>query len=149
VRHSCPPLSLTICCRNTFGIPDVPSEPCLLLCPQVMLLSLLFTDQAFAAPGLAGPEQLFRLRVPPGLNQQQIPIKDSMSGLPTFRRLESTVHGLKVSPTATATDNWLRGQLANLGEVTGFELPVGPYCFDGEAPDSSSESVLYLGWRRS
>ena len=58
---------------NTFGIPDVPSEPCLLLCPQVMLLSLLFADGAFAASGLTGPEQLFRLRVPDGLNQQELP----------------------------------------------------------------------------
>ena len=71
--------------RNTFGIPDVPSEPCLLLCPQVMLLSLVFADQAFDAPGLTGPKQLFRLRVPPGLNQQELPIKEEMTGVPLFR----------------------------------------------------------------
>ena len=117
-----------------------------------MLVSLLFGDQAFATPGLTGPEQLFGLRVPPGLNQQPVPIKDSMSGVPVFRRLESTVYGLRVSRTAAATDDWLRGQLASLGEVTGFELPVGPYCFrrgNGEALDSSSESLLSLAWRRS
>lgn len=136
---------LTTVLRNTFGIPDVPSEPCLLLCPQVMLLSLVFADQAFDAPGLTGPEQLFRLRVPPGLNQQELPIKEEMTGVPLFRRLESTVHGLRVSAAAAATDNWLRGRLASLGAVTGFELPVGPYCFrrgNGEALDSSSTSSI-------
>ena len=124
--HERPSLVLTIRFRNTFGIPNVPSEPCLLPCPQVMFLGLLFTDQAFAAPILTDAKQLFRLRVPSGLNQQQIPIKDSMC---VVRSLESTVHGLKVSPSAAATDNWLRGRLANLGDVTGLELPVGPYYF--------------------
>ena len=49
---------------NEFGIPDVPDELCLLLCPYMNLL--IFTDQAFAAPELTSPEQLFRLRIPPG-----------------------------------------------------------------------------------
>ena len=107
-----------------------------------MLLSLVFTNEAFAAPALCGPEQLFRLRVLPGLNQQELPIKESMSGVPLFRRLETTVYGLHVSPTAAATDNWLRGTLATLGVAIGFELTVRPYCFrrgNGEALDNSSK----------
>ncbi|KAL9027313.1 MAG: hypothetical protein Q9196_004144 [Gyalolechia fulgens] len=54
------------CGRNEFGIPDVPNEPCLLLCPYITVLALLFADQAFAAPFLTSPEQLFRLRIAPG-----------------------------------------------------------------------------------
>lgn len=76
-----------------------------------------------------------------GLEQRELPIKDSMTGVPLFRRREGTVHGLGVSAVAAATDNWLHGRLAMLGAVTGFELPIGPYCFcrgDGEALDSSS-----------
>ena len=131
--------------RNTFGIPEVPSEPCLLLCPHVMLLSLVFADDAFAAPGLTGPEQLFRLRVPPGLNQQELPIKNSMSEVPLFRRLERSCNGINVSAAAAATDKWLRERMKDLGEVTGFALPVGPYSFrrgNGEALDSSSTSLM-------
>lgn len=30
--------------RNEFGIPDVPNEPCLLLCPYITILALLFVD---------------------------------------------------------------------------------------------------------
>ena len=99
-----------------------------------MLLSLVFSDQAFAAPDLTGPEQLFCLRVPPGSNQQElpIPIKDTMAEVRLFRRLESTVRGLQVSPVATMPDNWLRESMGKLGAVTGFELPVGPYCFRRE-----------------
>ena len=29
------------CDRNEFGIPDIPNEPCLLLCPHVNLLALI------------------------------------------------------------------------------------------------------------
>lgn len=107
-----------------------------------MLLSLVFADDAFAACGLRGPADLFRLRVRRGLNQQELPFKESMSAVPLFRRLEKTVRGLSVSSTATATDSWLRGALAKLGAVTGFELTVRPYCFrrgNGEALDNSSE----------
>lgn len=108
-----------------------------------MLLSLVFADQAFAAPDITGPEAFFRLRVPSMLNQQELPIKESMATVPIFRKLVHTVHGLQVSPTLPATYNWLRDRLETLGAVTGFDLPVGSYCFrrgSGEALDSSSKS---------
>ena len=41
---------------NQLGIPDVPNEPCLLLYPHINLLTLIFTNQAFAAPGLTSPK---------------------------------------------------------------------------------------------
>jgi len=115
--------------------------------PKSCSLAWVFADGAFAASGLTGPEKLFLLRVPAGLNQQELPIENSMIGVPIFRRLESTVKGVRVSSTAAATDNWLRGRLATLGVITGFELPVGPYCFrrgNGEALDSSSTSLLRM-----
>ena len=136
---------LTKAFSNTFGIPEVPSEPCLLLCPHIVLLGLVFADKAFAAPGLTGPDQLFRLRVPAGLNQQELPIKNSMSEVPLFRRLMRSHYGIEVSDTAAATDKWLRERMKHLGEVTGFALPVGPYCFrrgNGEALDSSSAFLM-------
>ena len=110
-----------------------------------MLLGLAFSDQAFAAPDLTSPEQLFGLRV--GSNQLElpIPINHTKAEMPLFRRLKSTVHGVRVSPVDAVTDNWLRESKARLGAVTGFELPVGPYCFRrgaGEALDSSSASPI-------
>ena len=135
--------------RNTFGIPEVPSEPCLLLCPHVMLLSLAFADGAFAAPDLTGPKELFQLRVPPGLNQLEVPIKNSKMEMPLFRSLGRSHCGKEVSSTTTITDKWLRERMKHLGDVTGFKLPVGPYCFrrgNGEALDSSS--MYFAGLRR-
>ena len=135
-------------CRNTFGIPEVPSEPCLLLCPHVMLLSLAFADGAFAAPDLTEPKQLFDLRGPPGLNQLEVPIKSSKMEMPLFRSLGRSHRGKEVSDTTTITDKWLRERMKHLGDVTGFALPVGPYCFrrgNGEALDSSSMYIAELG----
>ncbi|KAK5682834.1 hypothetical protein LTR17_027358 [Elasticomyces elasticus] len=65
---------LVIDFTNTFPVPNIPHDQCLLLCPQTMLLGLLFADDAFAVPGL-GPEQLFSLRIPPGTHELRIPIR--------------------------------------------------------------------------
>ena len=125
--------------RNTFAVPDIPSEPCLLLCPQTMLLGLLFADDAFAVPDFS-PEELFKLRIPSGKRELRIPIKQSKAELPLFRRTMRTVHGLKASHEVV-TENWLRERLKQLGAITNFDMPVKPYCFrrgHGEALDSSS-----------
>ena len=114
------------------------------------LFGMAFDDEVFAAPGLTGPEQLFRLRVPRGLNQLEVPIKDSKMEMPIFRSLERSYQGKKVSETATITAQWLREKMKHLGEVAGFALPVGPYCFrrgNGEALDNSSRSLAGLGRR--
>jgi hypothetical protein len=82
------------------------------------------------------------------LNQQEVPIKDSKMEMPLFRGLEGSYQGIKVSDTATTTATWLRERMKHLGEVTGFALPVGPYCFrrgNGEALDNSSLSLTKLG----
>ena len=58
--------------RNGLGIPDVLNEPCLLLCPHITPLALIFADHAFAAPELISAEQLFRLRIPTGQKQLEL-----------------------------------------------------------------------------
>ncbi|KAK4551279.1 hypothetical protein LTR86_011254 [Recurvomyces mirabilis] len=123
---------------NTFPVPDIPREPCLLLCPQTMLLSLLFADNAIAVPDLK-PKDLYALRIPPGKRELVIPIKESKAELPLFRKVEHTTHGVRISREA-GTENWLRERLHLLGQIAGFEVPVKPYCFrraHGEALDSS------------
>lgn len=105
-----------------------------------MLLSLMFADQAF--DGLTEPDQLFRLKVTPGLHEQRLPIKEEWQRIPIFRRLKHEARGVVVSPDVAATATWLRDKLNALGKATGFYLPVGPYCFRrgaGEAFDSSSK----------
>ena len=128
--------------RNEFGIPDVPNEPCLLLCPHITMLALIFADQAFAAPGLTSAEQLFRLRVPAGQKQLELPLKEEMQAIPLFRRCKGTVNGVRISDEEALADSTLRPQMITLGSVTGMELPTGPYTFrrgSGEALDNSSK----------
>ena len=132
-------------CRNEFGIPDVPNEPCLLLCPHITMLALLFADQAFAASSLTSPEQLFRLRIAPGQKQLPIPLREEMAERPLFRRCKSTVNSVQISEDKALADTTLRPQMTNLGVITGMELPTGPYTFrrgNGQALDNSSKFTI-------
>jgi hypothetical protein len=113
-----------------------------------MLHSLAFAHDSSAAPALTGPDELARLRVPPGLHQLPVPIKNSKSEVPLFRRLERACHGTDVLQHEAATDQWFHDTLRCFGDITGFELTVGPYCFlmgAGKALDSSSMSLGVTG----
>lgn len=126
--------------RNTFPIPEVCADSCLSLCPQIMLLGLLFADEAFAAPGLSGPEQLFRLRVPNMLNQLLLPMKDDLLERPIFQDTQQTAYGTRMCPSKHLSASNLRTYFSKWGQITGFELPLKPYAFrrgNGEALDSS------------
>ncbi len=128
--------------RNEFGIPDVPNEPCLLLCPHITMLALLFADQAFAASSLTSPEHLFRLRIAPGQKQLPLPLKEGLAEIPLFRRCKSNVHGVQISEDEVLAYHTLRSQMIDLGTMTGMELPTGPYTFrrgNGQALDNSSK----------
>ena len=87
---------------NTIPIPDIKSEPCLLLCPHVLLLSLVFSDDAFAVPSLKTPDKLFTLWIDECTNQLECTFRDSCLGMPIFRKVESTVNGPRVSSTKAA-----------------------------------------------
>ena len=132
--------------RNEFGIPDVPNEPCLLLCPHITLLALFFADQAFAAPSLTSPEHLYRLCVDTGQKQLPLPLKEEIADTPLFRRCTNTVRSAQISEEQALTDYTLRQQMTDLRTITGMELLTGPYTFrrgNGHALDSNSK------WARS
>lgn len=91
--------------RNDFGIPDVPNERCLLLCPHIIILALLFADLAFAALSLTSREHLLRLRIAPGQKQLPMPLTDKMADRSLLQQT----------------------QMTNLGSITGMEPPTGSY----------------------
>lgn len=64
----------------------------LAFCPITHFLAL-----AFAAPDLVSPEQLFKLNVIVGLNEQPLPWKESMRNIPLFRRSVCTKDGVQIS----------------------------------------------------
>lgn len=47
---------------NTFPIPEIVYDPSLVFSPHVILLGIVFDDQALAAPSLTSPENLSRLK---------------------------------------------------------------------------------------
>ena len=103
-----------------------------------MMLALLFSDNAFAAPDLTGPNQLFRLRVPDMLNQLVLPTKQSLSDRPIFQDTMQTAYGIRMNPSKPLSSSKLRTYFSRWGQITGFELPLKPYAFrrgNGEALD--------------
>lgn len=102
----------------------------------------MFAEEVFAPSALTTPEQLFNLRILPGKNQMELPLKEEKKNVPLFRASENTAYGVRVSRDKSLVDSTLRPRLISLGSVTGIELPTGPYTFrpgNGEALDNSSE----------
>ena len=132
---------LTFVRSNEIPIPDIPNEPCLLLCPHTTFLSLAFLSNAFAVTDLTAAA-LYSLKVPPGSGQLLIPWKESMKDVYVFRKLLRTPLGVELSDEHLPYD-FLRTQLRKVGELTNFAFPVGAYCFrrgHGEALNNTSMS---------
>jgi hypothetical protein len=125
---------------NTFTLPELRYDPCLVLSPQVYFLGKAFANHAFDE--INSPEQLYRLTVHPRCNQQRLPWKESMLDTPVFRRSVAGLHGVEISPSEALRDNTLRPWVKKAGEETGFEQVVGPYALRraaGKEFDSSGK----------
>lgn len=70
-----------------------------------------------------------------------------MQAVSLFRRCKSIVDGVRITDEKALVDSTLRPQMITLENVTGMELPTGPYTFrrgNGEALDNSSELHVEL-----
>ncbi|KAF9882992.1 hypothetical protein FE257_004348 [Aspergillus nanangensis] len=108
----------------TLGIPEVPSEPCLLLYPKTLFLGLLLRKSAFLHLYITSAEQLYTLRVPPDAGSLPLCPCDPEAFL--------------FDISARTLNAWLK----RLGELTGFDLPITSYWLrrdTGEAINSSYE----------
>jgi hypothetical protein len=110
---------------NTFPIPEIVYDPSLIFSPHMILLGMIFDDQAFAAPSLTSPEKLSRLDIEPGCNQLPLPFKQEMENLPVFRCAKRTLHGWAISPTEPLTI--VRSSMKRIGQITGFKQVTRPY----------------------
>ncbi|KAH7021750.1 hypothetical protein B0J12DRAFT_610692 [Macrophomina phaseolina] len=132
---------------NTFTIPEIRHDPYLILSPHTYFLALAFSDQAFAAPDLTGPEALYKLRVPDQTNQLRLPWKKEVLNVPIFRKSCRTVRGIGISQEALP-DSTVRPWLRKLGEITGMEKICHPYILRyaaGKAFDSCGD-LFYPIW---
>ncbi|KAJ4307349.1 hypothetical protein N0V88_000733 [Collariella sp. IMI 366227] len=106
---------------NTFPVPEVMWDPCLLLSPHVFLLGLLFANEAFEASGLTSPEQLRILDIHPEEQELPLPLKGSLGKTFVFRKAIATLAGYVMSeegiPYSTMAP-WIK----RIGELTGFKF---------------------------
>lgn len=77
-------------------MPEIIYDPSLIFSPHVVLLGLIFDDQAFAPPNLTSSERLSTLEIEPGRNQLEISLK--MDDVPVFRQAVRTLQGWQISP---------------------------------------------------
>ena len=85
------------------------------------MLALVFADEAFAASRLISAEHLFRLQVPAGQKQLELPLKENMKAVLLFRQCKNTVNGVRISDEEALADSTLRPQMINLGSIHDFE----------------------------
>lgn len=114
------------------GIPEVPSEPCLLFCPKTLFLGLLIRKSAFRHLHISSARQLYALQV------------SECAGSLTLRPADPNAYLFDIS--ARTLNSWLR----RLGEITGFNLPITPYWLRrgaGEAANSSCKCLRYCSWK--
>jgi hypothetical protein len=115
----------------------------LLLSPHVLLLGLIFADEAFAAPNLATAEQLSGLDIRPGYEQLPLLLKPSMANIPVFRKSVKTLYGWEISPDEPLPYSTLLHWVKDLGVLTGFPQITRPYCLRYGAGNAFNQSSLY------
>ncbi|KAF1809568.1 C2H2 finger domain protein [Eremomyces bilateralis CBS 781.70] len=112
---------------NTFPIPEIIYDPSLIYSPHVLLLGLIFDDQAFAAPSLTSPDQLSMLDIEPGQNQLLLPLRSDLDDVPIFRKAIKTPEGWEISKDEPLEYSTIRYAMKRVGELTGFKLLLRPY----------------------
>ncbi|XP_014550159.1 hypothetical protein COCVIDRAFT_116292 [Bipolaris victoriae FI3] len=112
---------------NTFPLPEIMYDQTLLFSPHVFLLGLLFHDRAFAAYNLTSPEELSRLKIPPGRNELPLRLNPTLDNIPVFRKAVQTLNGWDISPNEPLPYSTLLPWIRTLGEITGFAQVTRPY----------------------
>jgi hypothetical protein len=131
--------------RNTFPVPEIIYDPSLVFSPHVMLLGIIFADEAFAAPSLTSPEALSMLEIPPGQNQLPLPFKPEKYDVPIFRKAIRTPLGWTIAEKEALTYAVLYAALVILGQLTAFLHILRPYALRygaGKAFNENGKSCL-------
>jgi len=90
------------------------------------MIALAIVDNAFEAK-IKSAEDIFRLRVREPRRSLQLKFKKEMLGIPIFRQAESTIDGVRTSPTKALRYHTFLYYLQRLGRATGFPQLLKPY----------------------
>ncbi|CRG88250.1 Threonine--tRNA ligase [Talaromyces islandicus] len=133
---------------NEFKIPEIIFDPTLALSPHVTLLSMLFHIQGFKRISKTGPvldsaAKLYSLDVPNGKGKQDLHLKDELLDKYVFCQVERETTGYRLLLDKRMTASTLGSQMRRVGEITGFEDIVKPYClrYAGAKAFNNSDEV--------
>lgn len=76
---------------NTSPVPEIVYDPSLGFSPHLVLLSMIFVEQAFTTPSLASPEMLSMLDIELVCNQLPLLFQEEMANLPVFSLAKRTL----------------------------------------------------------
>lgn len=96
----------------------------------------------FEAAAIDRPEDIYGLWIPLERNSLQLRWKESMRGVPIFRRSVRTKDGIDTSPYKALTYDTFRKYLANLGRAAGFRLPLTLYCLRRGAANAVNGTLV-------
>jgi len=119
--------------RPIIPIPEVPHEPCLLLCPETLLLGLLIRKGAYRHMGIVSADQFYELKIP--AVARELPLSPDNPDETLFDISTGTLN------------TWLK----RLGELTGLKDPVTAYMFPSrggrgiQSQWCESSHTLYCG----
>ncbi len=84
------------------------------------MLALAFADNAFQND-FTGPEDIYKLVVPPETDRIHLQWEDSWAETPVFRDVEKTASGIRVSRTKSLQYHKHKQFFIHLGRTCGFE----------------------------
>jgi len=108
---------------------------------------MLFKAQAFKSPSIDSPEKLYSLNVLDGLNEQALPLHETMADDFIFCQAVRDAHGVRVARQLQLTSASVRYRMKKVGQITGFAQVTKPYVLRDRAAKALNESrkCLTLG----
>jgi hypothetical protein len=109
---------------------------------------MLFHIQGFKRISKTGPvldsaAKLYSLRVPDGKGQQEVQLQDALLDKYVFCQVDREITGYRIVLEKRMTASTLRSQMRRVGQITGFEDVVKPYCLRYAGAKAFNNSSQY------
>jgi hypothetical protein len=111
--------------------------------PHVFLLGMLFKIQIFKFPGITSPEKLYNLDVLNGLNEQPLPLKETINNDFVFCQAVREAYGVRINHERQLTTGSIRYRMKKSGQITGFDQVTKPYVLRDGTAKALNESRKY------
>jgi hypothetical protein len=116
----------------------------LAFCPVTLTIAKGFADEAFEAPTLHTPEQIFELKVLPPRDVWEFKWKKEMLDVPFFRQPIQTANGIELSKDIPLSYRTYHHYLKRLGRATGFRKSLTTYCLRRGVANALTSKLQYF-----